>query len=45
MVQIKSDRIANVAMIKEKEKGIMAIGPQQEDIINKHEPRVGFRVF
>ena len=31
----RSDRIVSVEAFKEKEKGIMIIGPQQEDIINK----------
>ena len=30
----KSDRVATVEVLKEKEKGIMAMEPQQEDIFN-----------
>ena len=41
----KSNRIAIVEVLNEKEKGIMAMGPQQEDIINKPESKVRFRVF
>ena len=36
----KPDRIASIEALKEKEKGIMTISPQQEDIINKPEPKV-----
>ena len=38
----KLDRVATVEEFKEKEKGIMAISPQQEDI-NKPEPKVSFK--
>ena len=31
----KSDRIATIEALKEEEKGIMTMSPQQEDIINK----------
>jgi len=41
----KSDRIATIEALKEEEKGIMTMSPQQEDIINKPEPKVRFRVF
>ena len=41
----KSDRVASIKTLKEKEKGIMTMSPQQEDIINKPEPKVRFRVF
>ena len=40
------DRIAGVEALKEK--GVtesMTMSPQQEDIINKPEPKVRFRVF
>ena len=40
----KSDRVASIEL-KEKEKGIMTMSPQQEDIINKPEPKVRFRIF
>ena len=36
----KSDRIATIEALKEEEKGIMNTSPQQEDIINKPEPKV-----
>ena len=32
----KSNRIATIEVLKEEEKGIMTMRPQQEDIINKH---------
>ena len=41
----KSDRIATIEVLKEEEKGIMTMSPQQEDIINKPEPKVRLRVF
>jgi hypothetical protein len=41
----KSDRVASILALKEKEKGIMTISPQQNDIINKPDPNVRFRVF
>ena len=41
----KSDRIVSIEALKEKEKGIMTMSPQQEDIINKPEPKVRFSVF
>ena len=41
----KSDRVTTVEALKEKERGIMTMSPQQEDIINKPEPKVRFRVF
>ena len=41
----KSDRVASIEALKEKEKGIMTMSPQQEDIINKPESKVRFRVF
>ena len=41
----KSDRVVTVEGLKEKEKEIMAMSPQQEDIINEPEPKVRFRVF
>ena len=41
----KSDRIETIEALKEEEKGIMTMSPQQEDIINKPEPKVKFRVF
>ena len=34
------DRVVTVEGFKEKEKGIIAMNPQQEDIINKSEPKV-----
>jgi hypothetical protein len=40
----KLDRIATIEVLKEEEKGIMTMSPQQEDI-NKPEPKVRFRVF
>ena len=40
----KSDRVATIEALKE-EKGIMTMSPQQENIINKPEPKVRFRVF
>jgi hypothetical protein len=44
-VPSKSDRAASIETLKEKEKGIMTMSPQQEDVINKPEPIVRFRVF
>ena len=41
----KSDRIATIEALKEEEKGIMTMSPQQEDIINTSEPKVRSRVF
>ena len=38
----KSDRIATTEALKEEKKGIMTMSPQQEDIINKPEPKVRF---
>ena len=37
----KSNRVATIEALKE-EKGIMTMSPQQEDIINKPEPKVRF---
>ena len=37
--------IAAVQAPKEKEKGIIYISPQQDDTINKPEPKVRFKVF
>ena len=31
--------------LKENEKGIMTMSPQQDDVINKPEPKVRLRVF
>ena len=41
----KSDRVASIEALLEKEKEIMTMTPQQEDIINKPKPKVRFRVF
>jgi hypothetical protein len=41
----KSDRVATIEAFKEQKKGIMTMSPQQEDINNKPEPKVRFRVF
>ena len=41
----KSDRVVTIEALKEEEKEIMTMSPQQEDIINKPEPKVRFRVF
>ena len=41
----KLDRIATLEMLKGKEKGIVVMSPQQEDIINKPEPKLRFRIF
>ena len=41
----KSDRVASIETLKEKEKGIMIMSPQQKDGVNKPEPKVRFRVF
>ena len=41
---VKSDRIVTVEVLKEMEKGIIAMGPQQENI-NKPEPKFRFRVI
>jgi hypothetical protein len=38
----KLDRIATLEMLKGKEKGIVVMSPQQEDIINKPEPMIRF---
>ena len=43
MVQV--NRTASIEALKEKEMGIMTMSPEQEDIINKPEPKVRFRVF
>ena len=42
IVQVK---VATIGVLKEKGKGILTMGPQQGDIINKPEPKVIFRVF
>ena len=34
----KSDRVASIEELKEKEKGIITMTPQQDDNINKPEP-------
>ena len=34
----------SIEALKEKEKGIMTISPQQEDVVNKPEAKVRFRV-
>ena len=36
----KSNRIETVGVLKEKEKGIMTVSPQQEGVINKPEPKI-----
>ena len=41
----KVDRVVTIEALKEEEKGIMTMSPQQEDIINKPEPKVRFRVL
>ena len=41
----KSDGVVTIEALKEKKKGIMTMSPRQEDIINKPEPKVRFRVF
>ena len=41
----KSDRVATIEALREEVKGIMTMSPQQEDIINKPEPKVRFRVL
>jgi hypothetical protein len=41
----KSDRVATIDALKEEENGIMTMSPEQEDIINKPETNVRFRVF
>jgi hypothetical protein len=41
----KSDRVATVDALKEQEKWIMAMNPQEKYIINKPEPKVRFGVF
>jgi len=41
----KSDRVASIEALLEKEKEIMTMTPQQEDIIKKPKPKVRFRVF
>ena len=40
----KSGREATIEALKEKEKAIMTMRPEQEDV-NKPEPKVRFRVF
>jgi hypothetical protein len=45
MVQVNRTRVASIEVLKEKEKGIMTMSPQQEDVINKPELKVRFRVF
>jgi hypothetical protein len=39
----KSDRVATMEVLKQK--GIMVMSPQEEDVINKLELKVRFRVF
>ena len=41
----KLDRVTTIEVLKEKEKGIMAMSAQEENIINKPEPKVRFRIF
>ena len=41
----KSDWVATIEALKEEEKGVMTMSPQQEYIINKPKPKVRFRVF
>ena len=41
----KSDRIATIEALKEQKKGIMTISPQQEEFINKPEPKVRFSLL
>ena len=41
----KSGKIVTVEVLKEQEKGIMTMSPQQEGIVNKPEQKVRFRVF
>jgi hypothetical protein len=38
----KSDRVTTIEALKEKEKGIMTMSPQQEDIVSKLSERSGF---
>ena len=45
IVHVNLTRIATIEVLKEKKKGIMTIGPQQEDILDKPGPKVRFRVF
>ena len=40
----KSDRVVTIEALKEKEKGIMTMSPQQ-DVINKLKPKIWFTVF
>ena len=40
----KSDRVVTIEALEEKEKRIMAMSPQ-DDVINKPETTVRFRVF
>ena len=41
----KSNRVTTIKGLKEEEKGIKTMSPQQEDIINKPEPKVRFSGF
>ena len=41
----KMDRVVTIEELKEKEKGIMARSSQQEDVVNKPETKVRFRIF
>ena len=41
----KLERVATIEVLKEMDKGIMTLSPQHEDIVNKPEPKIRFRVF
>ena len=41
----KLARVTIIKLLKEKEKGIMTMSSQHEDVINKPEAKVRFRVF
>ena len=40
----KSNRVTTIKGLKEEEKGIKTMSPQQKDIINKPKPKVRYRV-
>ena len=39
------DTITTIEVLKENEKGIMTMRPQQEDVVNKPKSKFRFRVF
>ena len=41
----KSDNVATIDALAEKEKGIKTISPQQKDVVNKPKPKVKFKLL